>query len=89
MHISGSIDQELLLQNDYLVTENRVLKNQTKGQLWLTDWCMPKNHPAPSQACVQDASLATALQLRLTRGNLARARQHPRFAGTKVTRMPA
>ncbi len=26
--ISGSVDQELLLRNEYLVTENRILKNQ-------------------------------------------------------------
>ena len=25
--ISGSVDQELLLRNEYLVTENRILKN--------------------------------------------------------------
>ena len=29
--ISGSVDQELLLRNEYLVTENRILKNQIKG----------------------------------------------------------
>ena len=26
--ISGSVDQELLLRNEYRVTENRILKNQ-------------------------------------------------------------
>ena len=35
--ISGSVDQELLLGNEYLVTENRILKNQIKGRLQLTD----------------------------------------------------
>ncbi len=35
--ISGSVDQELLLRNEYLVTENRILKNQIKGRLQLTD----------------------------------------------------
>ncbi len=30
--ISGSVDQELLLRNEYLVTENRILKNQIKGR---------------------------------------------------------
>ena len=29
--ISGSLDQELLLRNEYLVAENRILKNQIKG----------------------------------------------------------
>ena len=36
-YISGSVDQGLLLQNEYLVTENRLLKNQIKGRLRLTD----------------------------------------------------
>ena len=36
-YISGSLDQELLLRNEYLVTENRILKNQIKGRLQLTD----------------------------------------------------
>ena len=36
-YISGSVDEELLLRNEYLVTENRVLRNQLKGRLRLTD----------------------------------------------------
>ena len=36
-YITGSVDQELLLRNEYLATENRVLKNQIKGRLRLTD----------------------------------------------------
>ena len=36
-YITGSVDQELLLQNEYLVTENQILKSQIKGRLRLTD----------------------------------------------------
>ena len=36
-YITGSVDQELLLRNEFLVTENRILKNQIKGRLQLTD----------------------------------------------------
>ena len=36
-YISGSINQELLLRNEYLVTENRILRNQLKNRLRLTD----------------------------------------------------
>jgi hypothetical protein len=36
-YITGSVDQELLLRNEYLVTENRVLRAQIKGRLRLTD----------------------------------------------------
>jgi hypothetical protein len=30
-YISGSVDQELLLRNEYLVTENRMLRQQIPG----------------------------------------------------------
>ncbi len=35
--ITGSMDQELLLRNEYLAAENRILRNQIRGRLWLTD----------------------------------------------------
>ncbi len=36
-YISGSVDEELLLRTEYLVAENRVLRNQIQGCLRLTD----------------------------------------------------
>src|SRR5216117_3218982 len=36
-YITGSVDQELLLRNEYLVTENRILRQQIKGRVQLTD----------------------------------------------------
>src|SRR5215471_13623997 len=36
-YITGTIDQELLLRNEYLVTENRMLRNQIKGRIRLSD----------------------------------------------------
>ena len=36
-YITGSVDRELLLRNEYLVTENRILRNQIQGRLRLTD----------------------------------------------------
>src|SRR5438876_10279839 len=35
--ITGTVDQELLLRNEYLVTENRMLRNQITGRVRLTD----------------------------------------------------
>ncbi len=32
-YITGTVDQELLLRNEYLATENRILKAQLKGRL--------------------------------------------------------
>ena len=36
-YISGSVDEELLLRNEYLVAENRILRNQVKGRIQLND----------------------------------------------------
>ena len=36
-YITGTVDQELLLRNAYLVTENRILRNQIKGRVRLSD----------------------------------------------------
>src|SRR5712691_11301825 len=35
--ITGTVDQELLVRNEYLVTENRILRNQIKGRVRLSD----------------------------------------------------
>ena len=35
--ILGTVDQELLLWNEYLVAENRILKVQLRGRLRLSD----------------------------------------------------
>src|SRR5437773_5149462 len=36
-YITGSVDQELLLRNEYLVTENRILRQQITGRVSLSD----------------------------------------------------
>src|SRR5713101_1714532 len=36
-YITGSVDQELLLRNEDLVTEHRILRNQSTGRVRLTD----------------------------------------------------
>lgn len=36
-YITGSMDQELLLRSEYLVSENRILKHQVEGRLRLAD----------------------------------------------------
>jgi hypothetical protein len=35
-YVTGTVDQELLARNEYLATENRILKNQLKGRLDLS-----------------------------------------------------
>jgi putative transposase len=36
-YITGTVDQELLLRNEYLVAENRILKAQWNTRLRLSD----------------------------------------------------
>lgn len=36
-YVTGSVDEEILLRNEYLATENRILRNQLRGRLRLTD----------------------------------------------------
>jgi hypothetical protein len=36
-YITGTVDQELLGRNEYLVTENRILRHQLKGRVRLSD----------------------------------------------------
>ena len=36
-YITGSVDHELLLRNEYLAAENRILRKQVQGRLRLTD----------------------------------------------------
>ena len=37
-YITGSVDQELPLRDDCLVTENRILPDPIKGRLCLAAW---------------------------------------------------
>ena len=36
-YITGTVDQELLLRNEYLAAENRILRAKIRGRLLLTD----------------------------------------------------
>ena len=36
-YVTGSVDAEILLRNEYLATENRILRKQPAGRLWLSD----------------------------------------------------
>ena len=36
-YVTGSVDEELLARNEYLVTENRILRGQIKGRIGLSD----------------------------------------------------
>jgi putative transposase len=37
VYITGSVDEELLLRNEYLVTENRILRQQVRSRVQLSD----------------------------------------------------
>jgi hypothetical protein len=36
-YVTGTVDQELLARNEYLATENRIVKDRLKGRLMLSD----------------------------------------------------
>ena len=36
-YITGTVDQELLLRNEFLAAENRILRARIKGRVQLTD----------------------------------------------------
>jgi len=36
-YVTGTVDQELLLRNEYLAAENRILRGQIKDRLLLSD----------------------------------------------------
>ena len=36
-YVTGSVDEELLQRNEYLVAENRILRNQIVGRLTPSD----------------------------------------------------
>ena len=36
-YVAGSVDEELLARNEYLVTENRILRDRIRGRIKLTD----------------------------------------------------
>jgi putative transposase len=36
-YVTGAVDQDLLARNEYLATENRILKDQLKGRLMLSE----------------------------------------------------
>ena len=48
-YVTGTVDQELLGRNGYLVSENRIMKEQLEGRLKLSDveaQIAPVQHPA-------------------------------------------
>ena len=59
-YVSGSVDEELLLRNEYLVAENRILRNQIQGRLRLTDgeghWPRSENSSASERSTTWRAS---------------------------------
>jgi putative transposase len=37
VYVTGSVNQELLLQNEYLAAENRILRAKLRRKLWLNN----------------------------------------------------
>ena len=52
--IMGSVDQELLVRDEYLVTENRILRQQLRGRVRLSDG---NRKPSSETRILPDASM--------------------------------
>jgi len=55
-YVTGLVNQELLLQNEYLAAENRILRAQLPARLRLSD---PERAPWPRSVSGWDAKLWT------------------------------
>jgi putative transposase len=86
--MTGTVDQELLLRNEYLAAENRILRGQVKGRLKLSDAARAKlgeiGHRLGRKALgeVATAALPDTI-LAWYRGLIAR-----KFDGSKKRRTP-
>jgi hypothetical protein len=74
-YITGSVDQELLLRNEYLMTRNRILRNQIKESSWPTPLLCKRTFPAAGRSCRSVASTIRGTARRsVTSAMSARAR---------------
>ncbi len=83
-YITGTVDQELLLRNEYLATENRILRAQVKGRLLLSD--AEKKTPANigyrlGRKTLEDVANARAVKLMPPPGDSI-SEGHPTVRGT-------
>jgi hypothetical protein len=46
-YLTGLVDQELLLRNAYLVTENHLLRKRITGRVWLNEGDLAAAVPTP------------------------------------------
>ena len=60
-YITGTVDQELLVRNEYLAAENRILKAQVKGRLLLSE--ADKATLAEILKCLKPIELRTKLRI--------------------------
>ena len=87
-YITGTVDQGLLLRNEYLATENRILKAQLKGRLLLSDAeraSMAEIGPRLGRKAPEDVATAANPDTILRRYRRLVARK---FDGSKSRRCP-
>jgi transposase InsO family protein len=58
-YMTGSVDQELLVRNEYLVTENRILRQQITGRVQLSDGERKTLAELGKQALAEVATIVT------------------------------
>ena len=68
-YVTGTVYQELLARNEYLATENRIMKTQLNGRLKLSDaetLIAPAQVPAPALPTTQREFEASAFPSAIT-----------------------
>ena len=80
-YVTGTVYQELLARNEYLATENRIMKTQLNGRLKLSDaetLIAPAQVPAPALPTTQREFEASAFPSAITsRDNSLRGQPRP------------
>src|ERR1035437_1917042 len=77
-YITGTVDHELLLRNEYLAAENRILRGQLKGRLKLSD--------AEPLAHLRNREASAKCPLPQVRGSLSAAANQGRSADRATQR---
>jgi hypothetical protein len=96
-YITGTVDQELLLRNEYLAAENRILRAQIKGRLLLSDaeklrWLRSATGPSKTALRLVMERCCTSLRSEQSRRTLIGSAipriVHERFPANSWTESP-
>ena len=86
-YITGTVDHELLLRNEYLAAENRVLRGQLKGRLKFSD--VSKVLPVPRNAYARHDRILAGKPMLNCQLSGFRIEGSPSFILTEISPVPS